>query len=128
MLEKVKEGKEKIVKGFNYLYFTLLMFFIKANNVFASESVSISGNGGEIRSSALGNGVFRLSNDISGTLRWLIPVVSIPFILYDLFKMFAGDEQEQPRYKKRLITTLIIIMTSTMVTVIINTILKYFNA
>ena len=22
MLEKVKEGKEKIVKGFNYLYFT----------------------------------------------------------------------------------------------------------
>ena len=128
MLEKVKEGKEKIVKGFNYLYFTLLMFFIKANNVVASESVSISGNGGEIRSSALGNGVFRLSNDISGTLRWLIPVVSIPFILYDLFKMFAGDEQEQPRYKKRLITTLIIIMTSTMVTVIINTILKYFNA
>lgn len=128
MLEKVKEGKEKIVKGFNYLYFTLLMFFIKANNVFASESVSISGNGGEIRSSALGNGVFKLANDISGTLRWLIPVVSIPFILWDLFKMFAGDEQEQPRYKKRLITTLIIIMTSTMVTVIINTILKYFNA
>lgn len=128
MLEKVKEGKEKIVKGFNYLYFTLLMFFIKANNVFASESVSISGNGGEIRNSALGNGVFKLANDISGTLRWLIPVVSIPFILWDLFKMFAGDEQEQPRYKKRLITTLIIIMTSTMVTVIINTILKYFNA
>ena len=121
-----KISETKIFKGLSSVYYSGLMLFIKAQNVFAEE-VSISGNGGEITSSALGTGVYKLANDISGTLRWLIPVVSIPFILWDLFKMFAGDEQEQPRYKHRLITTLIIIMISTMVTVIINTILKYFN-
>lgn len=119
--------KNKLFKRMSAIYYSFVMLFIKAQSAFASESVSISGNGGEIRNSALGNGVYKLANDISGTLRWLIPIVSIPFILWDLFKMFAGDEQEQPRYKKRLITTLIIIMVSTMVTVIINTILKYFN-
>lgn len=113
----------------NKIYKTLMSLYVAGilgiNKVFADE-VSISGNGGEIRSSQLGQGVAKLANDVSGTLRWLIPVISIPFILWDLLKMFTGDEQEQPRYKKRLITTLIIVMASTMVTVIINLVMKYF--
>lgn len=42
---------------------------IKAQTVFATEEVTITGNGGEIRKSALGQGVSNLANDISGTLR-----------------------------------------------------------
>ena len=99
---------------------------IKAQSVFATEEVTITGNGGEIRSSALGKGVSNLANDISGTLRWLIPLISIPFILFFLFKIFTGDEQEQPRWKKRLITTLVIVAASTLVTVIINLLMGYF--
>ena len=65
--------------------------------------------------------------DISGTLRWLIPVSSIPFILWFIFKIITGEENEQPRYKKRLIVTLIAVASSTIVSIIINLILNYFK-
>ena len=99
---------------------------LMTSNVFASEQVSISGNGGKIRTSAIGKGVADIANDVAGTLRWLIPAISVPFILWFLFKMFAGDEQDQMRYKKRLITTLAIVAASTLVTIIINLITGYF--
>ena len=102
------------------------MVVLKANSVLA-ETVTIDSNGGKIRESAVGKGIFDMAQDVSGTLRWLIPVVSIPFILWFLFKMFSGEEQEQPRYKKKLITTLIIVMATTLVTVIINLIMGYFE-
>ena len=41
--------------------------------------------------------------------------------------MTTGEENEQPRYKKRLINTLIAVGASTMVSIIINLILNYFK-
>ena len=68
-----------------------------------------------------------MAQDVAGTLRWLIPVISIPFILFFLIKMLTGEEQEQPRYKKKLISTLIIVIVSTLVTVLINLVMGYFG-
>ncbi|MBO5348528.1 MAG: hypothetical protein J6A89_01720 [Clostridia bacterium] len=120
---KIKEKVKKMGLG---VYSAIALALIKSNSVFA-EIVSIDSNGGKIRESAVGKGIFDMAQDMSGTLRWLIPVVSIPFILWFLFKMFSGEEQEQPRYKKKLITTLIIVMASTLVTVIVNLIMGYFS-
>lgn len=120
---RIKEKVRKVVLG---VYSAIALALIKTNFVLA-ETVSIDSNGGKIRASAVGKGIFDMAQDMSGTLRWLIPVVSIPFILWFLFKMFSGEEQEQPRYKKKLITTLIIVMASTLVTVIVNLIMGYFS-
>ena len=119
-------SKEKIKKIGVGIFSAIALTIIKVNYVLA-ETVSINSNGGKIRESAVGKGIFNMAQDMSGTLRWLIPVVSIPFILWFLFKMFSGEEQEQPRYKKKLITTLIIVMASTLVTVIVNLIMGYFS-
>jgi len=120
----MKKISNKIAKIGTSLYEGIVFTIAKASNVFAD--VSINSDGGKIKNSGLGQGVYNIAQDVSGTLRWLIPVVSVPFILWFLFKMFSGDEQEQPRYKKRLISTLVIVMASTLVTVIINLILSYF--
>lgn len=120
---KIKERVTQIGLG---MYTTSVLTLVKAKSVLA-ETVTINSNGGKIRESAVGKGIFDMAQDMSGTLRWLIPVVSIPFILWFLFKMFSGEEQEQPRYKKKLITTLIIVMASTLVTVIVNLVMGYFG-
>ena len=113
---------EKIIVGVN----TFLLTGLIESNVFA-ENIEITSNGGKIRESVLGQGIYNLIMDISGTLRWLIPVSSIPFILWFIFKIITGEENEQPRYKKRLIVTLIAVASSTIVSIIINLILNYFK-
>ena len=115
------------VKKIGLAVYTITALALTAPNSVLAETVSIDSNGGKIRDSAVGKGIFDMAQDVSGTLRWLIPVVSIPFILWFLFKMFSGEEQEQPRYKKKLITTLIIVMASTLVTVIVNLVMGYFG-
>ena len=116
----------KIKKAITSIYVAIIILLGKVQIAYA-DTVSITSNGGKIRESALGSGIFNLAQDIAGTLRWLIPVISIPFILWFLFKMFSGEEQEQPRYKKKLITTLIIVMATTLVTVIVNLVMGYFT-
>ena len=119
----MKENKlEKKIVGVN----TFLLTGLIGSNVFA-ENIEITSNGGKIRESVLGQGIYNLIMDISGTLRWLIPVSSIPFILWFIFKIITGEENEQPRYKKRLIVTLIAVASSTIVSIIINLILNYFK-
>lgn len=113
---------EKIIVGVN----TFLLTGLIGSNVFA-ENIEITSNGGKIRESVLGQGIYNIANDVSGTLRWLIPITSIPFILWFIFKMTTGEENEQPRYKKRLINTLIAVAASTIVSIIINLILNYFK-
>lgn len=120
---KIKEKVTKIGLG----VYTMTVFALAKVKSVLAETVTINSNGGKIRESAVGKGIFDMAQDMSGTLRWLIPVVSIPFILWFLFKMFSGEEQEQPRYKKKLITTLIIVMASTLVTVIVNLVMGYFG-
>jgi len=118
--------KDKLKKVTTSMYLATVVTLTKIQTVYA-DTVSIDSNGGKIRESALGSGVFNMAQDIAGTLRWIIPVISIPFILWFLFKMFSGEEQEQPRYKKKLVTTLIIVMSTTLVTVIVNLVMGYFT-
>lgn len=120
---KIKE----ILKRIGFVFYNATIVLLANTKRIFADDVSITSSGGKIKESALGQGVFNMAQDVAGTLRWLIPVVSIPFILWFLFKMFSGEEQEQPRYKKKLITTLIIIMATTLVTVIINLVMGYFT-
>lgn len=118
-----KENKlEKIIAGVN----TFLLTGLIGSNVFA-ENIEITSNGGKIRESVIGQGIYNLIMDISGTLRWLIPVSSIPFILWFILKMITGEENEQPRYKKRLFVTLGAVAASTFASFIVNLILNYFK-
>lgn len=121
--EMKKENKlEKIIVGIN----TFLLTGLIGSNVFA-ENIEITSNGGKIRESVIGQGIYNLIMDISGTLRWLIPVSSIPFILWFILKMITGEENEQPRYKKRLFVTLGAVAASTFASFIVNLILNYFK-
>ena len=118
-----KENKlKKIIVGVN----TFLLTGLIGSNVFA-ENIEITSNGGKIRESVIGQGIYNLIMDISGTLRWLIPVSSIPFILWFILKMITGEENEQPRYKKRLFVTLGAVAASTFASFIVNLILNYFK-
>lgn len=118
-----KENKlEKIIVGVN----TFLLTGLIGSNVFA-ENIEITSNGGKIRESVLGKGIYNLIMDLSGTLRWLIPVTSIFIILWFTYKFVYGEENEQPRYKKRLMVTLAAVVGSTLASIIVNLILNYFK-
>ena len=118
-----KENKlEKIIVGVN----TFLLTGLVGSNVFA-ENIEITSNGGKIRESVLGKGIYNLIMDLSGTLRWLIPVTSIFIILWFTYKFVYGEENEQPRYKKRLMVTLAAVVGSTLASIIVNLILNYFK-
>ena len=118
-----KENKlEKIIVGVN----TFLLTGLIGSNVFA-ENIEITSNGGKIRESILGKGIYNLIMDLSGTLRWLIPVTSIFIILWFTYKFIYGEENEQPRYKKRLFITLGAVVGSTLASIIVNLILNYFK-
>lgn len=119
---KLKETSKKVITKITTTFLGLMFL---AKSCFAD--VSIDSNGGAIKDSAIGQGVYKMAQDVAGTLRWLIPVISIPFILFFLVKMLTGEEQEQPRYKKKLISTLIIVIASTLVTVLINLVMGYFG-
>ena len=90
---------------------------------FAVEEVS---GGGAIQSSVIGSGLMNMIKDITGTLQWLIPVAGVMVILYYVFKIMTGDEQDQMRYKKSIVKVLICIVVSIVAVTIVNLITKYF--
>ena len=90
---------------------------------FAVEEVS---GGGAIQSSVIGSGLMNMIKDITGTLQWIIPVAGVMVILYYVFKIMTGDEQDQMRYKKSIVKVLVCIVVSIVAVTIVNLITKYF--
>ena len=82
--------------------------------------------GGAIQSSVIGTGLMNMIKDLTGTLQWIIPVAGVMFILYYVFKIMTGDEQDQMRYKKSIVKVLVCIVVSIVAVTIVNLITKYF--
>lgn len=91
------------------------------------EVVSDVGNGGSIAASTLGTGIMNIIKDITGTLQWIIPVTGVGVILWCIFKIMTGDEQDNVRYKKNLIKTLICVVAGLIAVTIVNLVAKYFG-
>lgn len=95
------------------------------NTVFA-DVVEEAGGGGSIRDSKIGQGMFNLVKDVTGTLQWILPVAGACFIVYYVIRIQTGEEQDAMRYKKSIIRVLICIVVGVLAVTIINLISKYF--
>lgn len=83
-------------------------------------------DGGSIQNSVIGRGLMNMIKDLTGTLQWIIPVAGVLVVLYYIFKIMTGDEQDQMRYKKGIIKVLVCIVVSVVAVTIVNIITKYF--
>lgn len=102
---------------------TLSMLFV--NKVYADVVTEVDG-GGAIQSSKLGQGLLNIVRDITGTMQWILPIVGVCFILFYVFKIMTGDEQDQQRYKKSIIKVLVCIVIGLLAVTIVNLISRYF--
>ena len=100
--------------------------FMIANKVNAADVVSEVQGGGSIQSSKLGQGLLNIVRDITGTMQWILQITGVCFILFYVFKIMTGDEQDQQRYKKSIIKVLVCIVIGLLAVTIVNLISRYF--
>lgn len=115
----IKKINQKCLYLFSLL--TLSLSSVKA------DVVSDIGNGGNIASSTLGTGIMNIIKDITGTLQWIIPITGVGVILWCIFKIMTGDEQDNVKYKKNLVKTLICVAIGLIAVTIVNLVAKYFG-
>lgn len=105
---------------------TLTTMFMLATKVNAVDLVSEVSGGGNIQSSKLGQGLLNIIRDITGTMQWILPITGVCFILFYVFKIMTGDEQDQQRYKKSIIKVLVCIVIGLLAVTIVNLVSRYF--
>lgn len=101
------------------------MLFL-ANKVNAADVVTEVQGGGSIQSSKLGQGLLNIVRDLTGTMQWILPITGVCFILFYVFKIMTGDEQDQQRYKKSIIKVLVCIVIGLLAVTIVNLVSRYF--
>lgn len=99
---------------------------ILTGTVQADVITDYDGSKGNIGSSSLAKGFYNLISNLAGTLQWVIPITGIAMILWYVFRIMTGDEQDQQRYKKGLIKVLICIVVAEIAVTLINLIAGYF--
>ena len=120
-LQKLKKGKFQ-----KLLLATTMAIMTFANKVQATDIVSEVEGGGSIQSSKLGQGLLNIVRDVTGTIQWILPITGVCFILFYIFKIMTGDEQDQQRYKKSIIKDLVCIVIGLLAVTIVNLIARYF--
>ncbi len=105
---------------------TQIAIFTLISKVQATDVVSEVDGGGSIQSSKLGQGLLNIVEDITGTIQWILPITGVCFILFYVFKIMTGDEQDQQRYKKSIIKVLVCIVVGLLAVTIVNLIARYF--
>lgn len=120
-LQKLKKGKFQ-----KLLLATTMAIMTFANKVQATDIVSEVEGGGSIQSSKLGQGLLNIVRDVTGTIQWILPIIGVCFILFYVFKIMTGDEQDQQRYKKSIIKVLVCIVIGLLAVTIVNLIARYF--
>lgn len=118
--------KTTFKKKFSKIASIVSLALISLHNKVFAEVVPEPGDGGEIRNSKIGQGVYKLVNDVTGTLQWVLPVVGACFIVYYVIRIQTGEEQDAMRYKKSIIKVLICIVVGVLAVTIINLISRYF--
>ncbi len=123
-MEKVKNIQRDKLK--RVLIGTIATIIMIANKVNAVDVVSEVSGGGNIQNSKLGQGLLNIIRDITGTIQWILPITGVCFILFYIFKIIVGDEQDQQRYKKSIIKVLVCIVIGLLAVTIVNLISRYF--
>lgn len=118
-----KQVKNKLSKAILLSQIALLTFI---NKVQAADIVTEVDGGGNIQSSKLGQGLLNIIRDVTGTIQWILPITGVCFILFYVFKIMTGDEQDQQRYKKSIIKVLVCIVIGLLAVTIVNLIARYF--
>lgn len=121
-IKKITKKLVKVIGKIGISVISLFTLFI-GKVCFAVEEVS---GGGAIQSSVIGTGLMNMVKDLTGTLQWIIPVVGVLVVLFYVFKIMTGDEQDQMRYKKAIVKVLVCIVVSIVAVTIVNLITKYF--
>ena len=120
-LQKLKKGKFQ-----KLLLATTMLIMTFANKVQATDIVSEVEGGGSIQSSKLGQGLLNIVRDVTGTIQWILPITGVCFILFYIFKIMTGDEQDQQRYKKSIIKVLVCSVIGLLAVTIVNLVARYF--
>ncbi len=120
---KIRQKIKKLSLKITGILASLVIFF---NNIAYADVVQEVSGGGEIQSSKLGQGLFKMIRDITGFFQWILPVAGVCMCLYFIVKIVTGDEQDQARYKKKIITVLVCIIAGLVAVTIVNLIAKYF--
>lgn len=120
-IQKLKKGKFQ-----KLLLATTMAIMTFANKVQATDIVSEVEGGGSIQSSKLGQGLLNIVRDVTGTIQLILPITGVCFILFYIFKIMTGDEQDQQRYKKSIIKVLVCIVIGLLAVTIVNLIARYF--
>ena len=118
---KIKSFFRRVAKITSYM---LLLFTLQASNVCHAAVDEVSG-GGSIQSSKIGTGIMKMVKDLTGTLQWIIPTAGVMVILFYIFKIMTGDEQDQMRYKKTIVKVLICVVVSILAVTIVNLVAGY---
>lgn len=111
----------KVITGVIALFALLI-----GKSCFAASVVEEVTGGGAIKESALAKGLMNMIKDLTGTLQWIIPFAGVLVILYYIFKIMTGDEQDQMRYKKSIVKVLVCIVISIVAVTIVNLLATYF--
>ena len=123
-MKKSKKYKcNKLKKSRLLTQMAMLTFITKVQ---ATDIVSEVEGGGSIQSSKLGQGLLNIVRDVTGTIQWILPITGVCFILFYIFKIMTGDEQDQQRYKKSIIKVLVCIVIGLLAVTIVNLIARYF--
>ena len=123
-MEKLPKLKSR--KLSRAIYLTQIAMFTFINKVQATDIVTEVDGGGNIQSSKLGQGLLNIIRDVTGTIQWILPITGVCFILFYVFKIMTGDEQDQQRYKKSIIKVLVCIVIGLLAVTIVNLIARYF--
>ncbi len=123
-MKKFKKYKcNKLKKSILLTQIAMLTFITKVQ---AADIVTEVEGGGNIQSSKLGQGLLNIIRDVTGTIQWILPITGVCFILFYVFKIMTGDEQDQQRYKKSIIKVLVCIVIGLLAVTIVNLIARYF--
>lgn len=123
-MKKFKKYKcNKLKKSILLTQMAMLTFITKVQ---ATDIVTEVEGGGNIQSSKLGQGLLNIIRDVTGTIQWILPITGVCFILFYVFKIMTGDEQDQQRYKKSIIKVLVCIVIGLLAVTIVNLIARYF--
>lgn len=125
-MTKMKSVFVNMIKIIIKITFSVVMLFVMLMAKPCFAAVDEVASGGVIQSSKIGTGIMKMVKDLTGTLQWIIPTVGVMVILFYIFKIMTGDEQDQQRYKKTIIKVLICIIVSILAVTIVNLVAGYF--
>lgn len=126
-MTRMKRVFKNIVRiAFKVITCVVMLFTMLITKTCFATTVEEVTSGGSIQESKLAVGAMNMVKDLTGTLQWLIPTAGVLVILFYVFKIMTGDEQDQQRYKKTIIKVLICIIVSILAVTIVNLVAGYF--